>query len=78
MSQGARTSVPKIWPARSGPGFHKVFELTLDDHLAIQHTTPQLLPLWSSLLAVSFIALFVALIAITRAGVLATLCGLCW
>lgn len=63
MSEGSRTSVPKIWPARSEPSFHKVFELTLDDHLAIQHTTRQLLPLWSSLLAVSFVALFLALIA---------------
>lgn len=38
-----------------------VIELTLDDHLAIQHTTPELLPIWSSVLAVSLVALFVAL-----------------
>ncbi|WP_104827793.1 YcxB family protein [Rhizobium sp. NXC24] len=62
MSEIPRTSVPKIWPASREPGFHKVFELTLDDHLAIQHTTRQLLPLRPSVLAISFIALFVALI----------------
>lgn len=62
MSEISRTSVPKIWPASREPGFYKVFELTLDDHLAIQHTTRQLLPLWSSVIAVSVVALFVVLI----------------
>ncbi|SFT63351.1 YcxB family protein [Mesorhizobium sp. YR577] len=61
MSGPSRTSVPKIWPAAAQSGFHKTFELELDDHLDIQYTTRQLLPLWPTVGAMALIVLFGAL-----------------
>jgi hypothetical protein len=62
MSERSPGSVPKIWPAADRPGFHKSFQLNLDDHLDIQHTTRQLLPLGPTVAAVGAVSLFVALI----------------
>lgn len=62
MSERHPSSVPKIWPSADRPGFHKSFQLNLDDHLDIQHATRQLLPLGPTVAAVGAVALFVALI----------------
>lgn len=56
----AGSFVPKIWGSSDETGFTRTFDLTVDDHLAIQYASRQLLPFWPTVAAMALLLLFAA------------------
>jgi hypothetical protein len=57
------SSVPQVWRRQDSTTFQGVFEVELDDHLAIAYRSRDLLPARFVLFAVGLLALFLALVA---------------
>lgn len=62
MADAPTTTVPPVWRTQEDPGFSGKFEMDLDDHLAIAHRSPDLLPAGFALLTVAILAAFLAMV----------------